>query len=126
MASTGEPPDVIVDSLLAADLEVLNSLLMNLVAGAATGSEGKCVRARALIDALWAGSAELRMSHAALTEVVTVSLGSAVRTQQWDQNYEYQKEEWSGILVFTNYDGKQNERIRDELALCGRTDVDRS
>jgi hypothetical protein len=120
--SSEAPPGALIDSLLAAELDVLNSILMNLVAGAAAGSERKCARARALVDALWAGSAEIRMSHAALTEVISVSLGSTVRTQQWDQNFEFQKEEWSGILVFANYGDEQNELIRDALALCGGSD----
>ena len=67
-ADAEEPPAALADSLVEAPLAVLDVVLMNLVTGAASSSERRCSRARALVNALWARAPALRTSCSALRD----------------------------------------------------------
>jgi hypothetical protein len=90
-ADAEEPPAALADSLVEAPLAVLDVVLMNLVTGAASSSERRCSRARALVNALWARAPALRTSCSALRDTVAGKLGEEVPVL-WDQNYEYAKD----------------------------------
>ena len=117
-ADANEPPGSLTDCLLLSPPSVHDVLLMNLVNGAATGSERTCSRARRLVDSVWDLVPTLSISCRALRDVVASKLGED-ESVGWDQNYEFAKDEWAGLMAFTTYDTEQLECIRDALATCG-------
>jgi len=121
-ADTVQPPAALAESLADAPPSVLDVVLMNLVSGAASSSERSVSRARLLVNVLWARAPALRTSCAALRDTVAALSGEDVPVL-WDQNYEYAKDEWAGLLYFAKYDTAQLGRIRAELALCGGDDL---
>ena len=117
-ADAEEPPGALADCLVLSPPSVHDVLLMNLVNGAAAGSERTCSRARRLVDSVWDLVPTLSVSCRALRDVVASKLGEE-DSVGWDQNYELAKDEWAGLMAFTTFDTEQLERIRDALATCG-------
>ena len=114
-ADAEQPPSALTNSLISAPPQILDLVLMNVVNAAATSSELTCARATKLVSALWEESWQLRTSTAALKAVVGAKLGDEGEVR-WDQDYEYAKDEWAGILAFSPYSKEQLAQVRDALA----------
>lgn len=118
-ADAAEPPKALIDSLADSPQPVVDVVLLNVLAGAATSSELTCTRARTLTNALWSELPSLQESCLALGDAVSMAMGEAVPVV-WDANYEVLKDDWAGILAVVSYDREQLRRGRAALRLCGK------
>lgn len=114
-ADSDAPPSVLMDALKASTTTTLDVILMSIVTGAATNKEPTRSRALSLVSALWDDVPPLQLATSALQDAVAIVSGVQMESA-YDQNYEYQVEEWVGILNFSNYDSEQLEKVKEALA----------
>lgn len=134
-ADAAVPPEPLSESLMDAQAEVIEVMLMNVVMSAATavahsragndeqadGSQRTCNRAVILVNAVWSGNQALQSACDALRRAVYAELGEEVLVQSTGDDEE-KVDEWSAFLSRWRYDNDQLANAKAALALCGGGD----
>jgi len=123
-AAEAEAPAAFADELIAASPPFVDAVLMNILRGAVATSEAERIASRAsvLVSNVWDESPLMQQSCTALRHVVAAKLGvePPAYAQHGDQNFEYAKDHWAGLLGFTNYNNEQLQGIANALESCSK------
>jgi len=119
-ADAEEPPRALIDTIMgcADGLLVVDAILTHVMSGAAASDERRVARATLLVNALWERTPAVQESCKALSDALAQQHGETVAVG-WDQQYEYLRDNWLGLLAFTSYDGATLGRVRAALVACG-------
>jgi hypothetical protein len=124
-ADASELPSALAASIAEAPAPVLEALLFNIVASAASGTDGaarKAARATLLVNGLWDDVYTLRFSCLALKDSVATKVGAKEEEVIEDAgggDMELIRSQWLTLLEFAGYDEEQFARVYEALCKCG-------